>query len=106
MTESTAFGGNCFHSMQEVAHVVKGVSRQVVVVKSTDAELFDQAIFLIRDGAVPAQGITETDILREANAAAAACLQPKKRTQLRARSLCALGGAGITGALWLLSILL
>ena len=86
--------------------MVKGVSRQVVVVKSTDADLFEQAIFLIRDGAVPRQGITEADILREANAAAAACLQPKKRTQLRPRILCALGGAGITGAAWLLSILL
>ena len=86
--------------------MVKGVSRQVVVVKSMDADLFEQAIFLVRDGAIPKQGVTEADILRQANAAAAACLQPKKATQLRIRIFCALGGAGVTGLVWLLSVLL
>ena len=47
--------------------MVKGISRQVVVVKPQEAGLFEQAIFLIRDGAIPKQGITEEDILREAN---------------------------------------
>ena len=38
--------------------MVKGISRQVVVVRSLDTKLFEQAIFLIRDGALPRQGVT------------------------------------------------
>ena len=37
--------------------MVKGISRQVVVVRSLDTKLFEQAIFLIRDGALPRQGV-------------------------------------------------
>ena len=88
--------------------MVKGISRQVVVVKPQEAGLFEQAIFLIRDGAIPKQGITEEDILREANEAAASCLQPRGggRLRLRQRILYALGGAGVTGLIWLLTALL
>ena len=32
--------------------MVKGVSRQVIVVHSPDKELFDQAIFILKDEAV------------------------------------------------------
>ena len=81
--------------------MVKGVSRQVVVVKSTDTDLFEQAIFLVRDGALAARGITERDILQQANAAAAACLHPRKKQRF-APVFCALGGAGFTAILWLL----
>ena len=50
--------------------MVKGTSRQVIVVRPPERGLFEQAIFLIRDGALPRQGVTEEDILKEANAAA------------------------------------
>jgi len=95
--------------MQEVAKMVKGISRQVVVVKSLDTSLFEQAIFLIRDGAVSRKGVTEEDILREANEAAAACIQPRaggaRALRLWQRALYALGGAGVTALIWLLSVL-
>ena len=88
--------------------MVKGVSRQVVVVRSLDTKLFEQAIFLIRDGAIPRQGVTEADILREANDAANAYLQERlaRRRELPYRFLWALAGAFATGAVWLLTVLL
>ena len=91
--------------------MVKGISRQVVVVRSLDTKLFEQAIFLIRDGAVPRQGITEEDILREANEAADACLngghtgEASPFSFLR-RVLWASIGAVMTGSVWLLTVLL
>ena len=88
--------------------MVKGVSRQVVVVRSLDTKLFEQAIFLIRDGAVSRQGVTEEEILRQANAAADHYLQTqleKPRLLLR-RLLWTLLGAAATGTVWLLTVLL
>jgi len=88
--------------------MVKGVSRQVVVVRSLDTKLFEQAIFLIRDGAVTRQGVTEEEILRQANAAADAYLQTtlEKQPMLLRRLLWALVGALATGMVWLLTVLL
>ena len=46
--------------------MVKGITRQVVVVKSPDGKLFDQAIFLVREDALANGGITEEALLKEA----------------------------------------
>ncbi len=88
--------------------MVKGVSRQVVVVRSLDTKLFEQAIFMIRDGALPKQGVTEADILREANAAADAYLKERleRKKTLPHRFFWALLGAAATGAVWLLTALI
>ncbi len=91
--------------------MVKGISRQVVVVRSLDTKLFEQAIFLIRDGALPRQGVTEEDILKEANAAADAYLHTKLESARSAASpwrkaLWAIAGAAATGLCWLATILL
>ena len=45
--------------------MVKGISRQVIVLHSPDPKLFDQAIFILKDEAVE-QGITEEALLKEA----------------------------------------
>ena len=44
--------------------MVKGVSRQVIVVRQPDTKLFEQAIFLLRDGADG--GISDEALLRQA----------------------------------------
>ena len=43
--------------------MVKGVSRQVIVVRPPDTKLFEQAIFLLRDGADG--GISDEALLRQ-----------------------------------------
>lgn len=39
----------------------KGVGRQVVVLKSTDSQIFEEAIFIIKDGAK----VSKPDMLSE-----------------------------------------
>ena len=48
--------------------MVKGVSRQVIVVRPPDTKLFEQAIFSCRDGADG--GISDEALLRQARQAA------------------------------------
>ena len=45
--------------------MVKGVSRQVILVHAPDPKLFEQAIFILRDDAV-GEGITDEQLLKEA----------------------------------------
>ena len=47
--------------------MVKGISRQVIVVQSPDPKLFEQAIFILKDDAVGKAGVTEEMLLKEAN---------------------------------------
>ncbi len=49
--------------------MVKGINRQVIVVKSPDPKLFDQAIFLLREDAV-GDGVSSEQIIRQAQQAA------------------------------------
>ena len=46
--------------------MVKGNSRQIIVVNAPDQKLFEQAIFILREGAVGADGITDEALLKEA----------------------------------------
>ena len=82
--------------------MVKGVSRQVIVVHSPDPKLFDQAIFILKDEAV-GQGITEEALLKEAQQVIRG---PQKMKKLYLYGpVWACGGALVTGLAWLLTIL-
>ena len=83
--------------------MVKGVSKQVIVVNSPDKKLFDQAIFILKDEAVE-QGITEDMLLREAKKTI--CTPGKKRHLRYYGPVWACGGAMVTAAVWLLTIIL
>ena len=83
--------------------MVKGVSKQVIVVNSPDKELFDQAIFILNDSAVK-EGITEEKLLKEAKRV---LRYPEETASGRMHgSLWACGGAAATGLLWLLTAIL
>ena len=82
--------------------MVKGVSRQVIVVHSPDPKLFDQAIFILKDEAV-SQGITEEALLKEAQQVIRG---PQKKKLYLYGPVWACGGALVTGLVWLLTILL
>ena len=81
--------------------MVKGVSRQVIVVQSPDRKLFEQAIFILREDA-PQQGITEEMLLREARKAARG---RKKQPPVATGPIWACGGALATMLVWLLTAL-
>ena len=82
--------------------MVKGTSRQVIVVHATEEKLFDQAIFLLREGAGP---VSDEALLREAKG----CLEVPGRGRRKAAlsgPLWAAAGASITGLLWILTMVL
>lgn len=81
--------------------MVRGTTRQVLVVKGGDTALFEQAIFLVRDRALEQGGVTEETLLREARAV---CAQEKPLRWKNA--LWSLTGAGATAAVWLITALL
>ena len=65
--------------------MVKGISRQVIVVHSPDPKLFEQAIFILKDNAV-GEGITDEALLKEAQKAIHTGDRTKKRRQRRYRT--------------------
>lgn len=83
--------------------MVKGNSRQIIVVNAPDQKLFEQAIFILREGAVGADGITDEALLREARGYIA---HPKGSRGAGAflPALWACGGAAATGLVWLLTL--
>lgn len=87
--------------------MVKGISRQVIVVRSPDPKLFEQAIFILREDALGKGGLSDKAVLRQAQQAAGSYLPRGRRKSLPGyRALWAAAGAAATGALWLLMTLL
>ncbi len=82
--------------------MVKGISRQVIVVNSPDPRLFEQAIFILKDEAV-AQGITEQMLLKEAKQAVHAPVRHGRRKPSMYGPVWAAGGAAVTAMVWLIS---
>ena len=72
--------------------MVKGINRQVIVVKSPEPKLFEQAIFLLREDAFSDSGTTPEQVIRQARQAADGYMRRHAGT-VRA-------GARITPALW------
>ena len=83
--------------------MVKGISRQVIVVHSPDPKLFEQAIFILRDGQ---QGVSDDTLLKEANRLIGKKRSTRRDNMLMFGPLWAAAGALITGLLWLLSAML
>ena len=91
---------------REGRNVVKGTNRRVVVVKSPDQKIFEQAIFIVKDQK-SAGGEGGTNILREAEKVANEYLSG---ISVSSRSLLsrlppaafAVLGALFTGAVWLI----
>lgn len=79
--------------------MVKGISRQVILVRSPDRKLFEQAIFILRDDAGE---VTEEMLLKEAERA---IRFPQVKKKWRG-PLWAAAGAAATGLAWVLTIIL
>lgn len=80
--------------------MVKGISRQIIVVRDPDPKLFEQAIFILKDGAADT-GITDEALLREARRLSHNG-RHRKRISLYGPAW-ACGGALLTGLVWLVS---
>lgn len=89
--------------------MVKGNTRQVVVVKSPDPKLFEQAIFLLREDALEKYGVGERELLEEARRVANGFVlhntPAKKRRRLPPIGWAAIGAVPVCLA-WLVTVLL
>ena len=82
--------------------MVKGISRQVIVVHSPDQKLFEQAIFILNDEAV-AKGVTDEMLLKSADKLLRDSKKSKKPSFLMYGSAWAGLGALLTGLAWLIT---
>lgn len=83
--------------------MVKGISRQVIVVQSPDRKLFEQAIFILKEDA---PDVTDEQLLKEAQRAVRASAGGGKRRLRYYGPVWACGGAFLTGLIWLLTAVL
>lgn len=79
--------------------MVKGISRQVILVHSPETQLFEQAIFILKDNQ---KGITDEMLLKEAKQIISSS---GKRKSLNG-PIWACAGALLTGVIWLITIFL
>ena len=90
--------------------MVKGTSRRVIVVDSPDTDLFEQAIFIVRNDAMDRGGVTAQQLVDEACRVARSCSRSRisaEGSALRSKPVFwgALG-AGVIALTWLLSALI
>lgn len=100
---NTAKGGILF---QEVVNMVKGISRQVIVVQSPDPKLFEQAIFILKEDAVGTEGVTDAALIAEANRLIKSTGNERKRKLLYYGPVWAAFGAMLTGIAWAVTVLI
>ena len=89
--------------------MVKGVARQVILVRSPDRRLFEQAIFIVREQAA-LSGVGPDQILEEARRVADGYIRRTKGPGRLLRRIPApaflAAGAGAVGLAWLITWLL
>ena len=56
--------------------MVKGITRQVILVKSPDPKLFEEAIFIVKEEALAREGVSADQVIRQARQAADGYLKP------------------------------
>ena len=82
--------------------MVKGISRQVIVLQSPETKMFEQAIFILKDGS---DTISDEDLLKEAERLIRQPSPRKKRKFNMSGPVWAFSGAVLTGIVWLLTSL-
>ena len=84
--------------------MVKGISRQVIVVHSPDPKLFEEAIFIVKEEALAREGVSADRVLKEARQAADGYLKQGRAWERRMRGLPALvwgmGGMVLASLAW------
>ena len=84
----------------EANKVVKGTARRIVIVKSPDKRIFEEAIFIVREDYLHTAGITQSQLMKEAQEAAHGYMGGLKATSKKrsgrgfAMTLSALFGSG------------
>ncbi len=89
--------------------MVKGVARRVIVVKTPDPKLFEQAIFIVKEDAFVGDGVSADDVLAEAQAVADRYVKQSrgwgKRVRKMTGPLYVVAGAVLASLVWFLTTL-
>lgn len=59
--------------------MLKGISRRVIVVKSPDRRYFEEAIFIVKEGALGTDGVTAEQVVEEARRVADGFVKKSQR---------------------------
>ena len=78
--------------------MVKGITKQVIVVHSPDPKLFEQAIFILKEDVV-GEGVTDEILLKEAKKA----VNQREIPKLLSGPVWAFMGASVTALAWILT---
>ena len=90
--------------------MVKGMSRKVVVIKSPDKKIFEEAIFIVKEDLFKRSGVSTAEVINEAQRVASEyvkenCGSKKFFSRFSQKAIFA-SGAAVTGILWLTCVLL
>ena len=89
---------------KDVCGVVKGITRQVILVKSPDPKLFEEAIFIVKEEAMNQEGVTAEQVIRQARRAADGYLKgnriKKSILERFAGPVWGIGGAALASVGW------
>ena len=83
--------------------MVKGTTRRVIVVNAPDAELFEQAIFIVRSDAAKERGVSERMLVEEACRVARHYAPPRPQRWYVGPLFWSGLGAGMIALVWLLT---
>ena len=85
--------------------MVKGNTRQVIVVRSPDTKLFEQAVFFLKEDALEKHGIGEQELLEQARRLAGESIKRESRKKRRLPPLFwLLAGAASVALPWILTL--
>lgn len=79
--------------------MVKGISKQVIVVQAPEPQMFEQAIFILKDGQ---SGVSDEALLKEAKRLIGASAGQHKRKLWLYGPVWACAGAIVMGLVWLI----
>ena len=89
--------------------MVKGSTRQVILVKSPDPKLFEEAIFIVREEALKREGITAEQVIQEAQQAADGYLRRGRAEEQQSKfapSIWVAVGAVCSSVCWVFGVLM
>ena len=80
--------------------MVKGVSKQVIVLHSPEQKLFEEAIFILKEDALRGGGVSNDDLLKEARKLMGQQNAAPKRGLLAYGPVWACAGSLLTAVVW------
>lgn len=85
--------------------MVRGISKQVIVVEGKTCDFYENAIFILKDECLK-EGVCEKDLLRQAKSALTDRPFLGKNAASFKNALWAIGGFSVSCLLWFLTVLL